>query len=49
MKYVLEERIGNPDLFCGRDEEMSLLLAWATRIPKKVSKSHALLGRRKSG
>jgi hypothetical protein len=49
MKYVLEERIGNPDLFCGRDEEMSLLLAWATRIPKKISKSHALLGRRKSG
>ena len=49
MKYILEERIGNPNLFCGRDEEMSLLLAWASRIPKKISKSQAILGRRKSG
>jgi hypothetical protein len=49
MIHVLEERIGNPNLFCGRDEEMSLLLEWATRIPKKISKSQAILGRRKSG
>ncbi len=49
MKYALEERIGNPNLFCGRDEEMSLLLKWASRIPKKISKSQAILGRRKSG
>ena len=49
MKYVLEERIGNPNLFCGRDKEMSLLLTWASRIPKKISKSQAILGRRKSG
>jgi len=49
MIYALEERIGSPDLFCGREQEMSLLLEWACRIPKKISKSQAILGRRKSG
>ncbi|ETR69712.1 MAG: hypothetical protein OMM_09363 [Candidatus Magnetoglobus multicellularis str. Araruama] len=49
MKYVLKERIGKPDLFCGREEEMKRLIDWAARIPKEISKSHALLGRRKSG
>jgi len=49
MQYVLKERIGKPGLFCGRDEEMKRLIEWAANIPKEISKSHALLGRRKSG
>jgi hypothetical protein len=49
MIYALEERIGHPSLFCGRQQEMSRLMHWITRIPIKRSKSKALLGRRKSG
>jgi len=49
MQYILEERIGDPNLFCGREKEMSMLLEWISLIPKKISKSKALLGRRKSG
>jgi len=49
MIYVLEERIGDPTLFCGRTREMTLLMNWMNLIPKKLAKSRALLGRRKSG
>ena len=49
MIYALEERIGEPRLFCGRKREMELLLNWVSKIPKKLSKFRALLGRRKSG
>ncbi|MDM8551186.1 hypothetical protein QUF72_13965 [Desulfobacterales bacterium HSG2] len=49
--YAFEERIGGePSLFCGRKQELELLLRWTTElIPKKLAKSRALLGRRKSG
>ena len=47
--YALKERIGAPSLFCGREREMNLLLNWAEKIPKEISKSRALVGRRKSG
>ncbi len=49
MTHAFEERIGDPALFCGRTREMTLLLNWIDRIPKKSAKSRALLGRRKSG
>ncbi|KHD09166.1 hypothetical protein PN36_03010 [Candidatus Thiomargarita nelsonii] len=49
MKYALEERIGEPSLFCGREWEMELLINWVRQIPKKTAKSRALLGRRKCG
>ncbi len=49
MIYVLEERIGDPSLFCGRRQEMELLLNWVDKIPRKLAKSRALLGRRKCG
>jgi hypothetical protein len=49
MKYALEERIGDPSLFCGRKPQMELLINWANTIPRKIAKSRALLGRRKSG
>jgi hypothetical protein len=46
---ALKERIGNPDLFCGREKEMRRLLTWTSGIPKELSKSMAMLGRRKTG
>ncbi len=49
MTYALKERIGDTSLFCGRDREMELLTDWAENIPRQISKSRALLGRRKSG
>jgi hypothetical protein len=49
MTYPLKERIGDPSLFCGRKQEMELLLEWSENIPREISKSRALLGRRKSG
>ncbi|MCP4489996.1 MAG: hypothetical protein GY820_22150, partial [Gammaproteobacteria bacterium] len=49
MTYALKERIGDPSLFCGRDREMELLTDWAENIPREISKSRALLGRRKCG
>jgi len=49
MQYALKERIGQPGLFCGRETEMKQLMEWVSRIPKELSKSQAILGRRKSG
>jgi len=49
MIYAIEERIGDPSLFCGRKQEMEMLLNWVNRIKIKRAKSKALLGRRKSG
>ncbi|MCP4697721.1 MAG: hypothetical protein GY862_12845 [Gammaproteobacteria bacterium] len=49
MIYALRERIGDPSLFCGRREQLDLLLDWADKIPGEISKSRALPGRRKCG
>ncbi len=47
--YAIEERLGDPALFVGRQEELEDHLRWAHKIEKKLSKSLAILGRRKSG
>jgi hypothetical protein len=49
MDYALEERIGNPDLFTGRNEEMEYFLKWINQIKERKSQSTALLARRKMG
>ncbi len=49
MKIYLKEKIGHPDLFTGRDQEMDYLLNWIDRIKLELSKSTALLARRKVG
>ena len=49
MPYPLPESIGNPDLLVGREKEFAFLDQWIGRIPRLISKSRALLGRRKSG
>ncbi|MCP5106020.1 MAG: hypothetical protein GY950_21730, partial [bacterium] len=45
----LEERIGNPDLFTGRKEELAYFLKWINDIKERKSQSTALLARRKMG
>ncbi len=49
MKIYLKEKIGNPELFTGRKAEMTFLLNWMSRIPREISKSTAILSRRKTG
>ncbi len=49
MQYPLSEKIGDPDLFVGREKEFRLLNKWLNNIPKRLSKSRVILARRKSG
>jgi len=49
MDYALEERIGNPELFTGRKEELTYFLKWINDIKERKSQSTALLARRKMG
>jgi hypothetical protein len=49
MDYALEERIGNPDLFTGRKEELSYFLRWLNGIKERKSQSTAVMARRKMG
>ena len=49
MQYPLEEKIGAHDLLVGREQEFARFDKWIANMPKKLSKSWAILGRRKSG
>ncbi len=49
MDYALEERIGNPDLFTGRKEELTYFLKWIDDIKERKSQSTAVMARRKMG
>ncbi|HLP44457.1 MAG TPA: hypothetical protein VK469_00825, partial [Candidatus Kapabacteria bacterium] len=49
MEYALEERIGKPELFTGRNKEMAYFLKWIDNIKEKKSQSTAILARRKMG
>jgi hypothetical protein len=49
MQYPLAEKIGNPDLFVGRETEFGLINKWLAMIPNRMSKSRVILARRKSG
>jgi hypothetical protein len=49
MQYPLDEKIGSPDLLVGRAQEFERFNRWIAKMPKRLSKSWALLGRRKSG
>ena len=35
MEYALEERIGNPELFTGRKEELTYFLKWINDIKER--------------
>ncbi|MCP5054077.1 MAG: hypothetical protein GY940_43310 [bacterium] len=49
MIYALKERIGKPELFTGRKEELTFFLKWIEDIKQEKSQSTALLARRKMG
>ena len=49
MDYVYKERIGKPELFTGRKEELIYFLKWIGDIKEEKSQSTALLARRKMG
>jgi hypothetical protein len=49
MQYPLTEKIGDPDLLVGRKEEFQRFGKWIANIPRRLSKSRAILARRKSG
>ena len=49
MEYALKERIGKPELFTGRKEELAYFLKWIADIKEEKSQSTAILARRKMG
>jgi hypothetical protein len=49
MDYVLKERIGKPELFTGRKEELAYFLKWINDIKEEKSMSTAIMARRKMG
>ncbi len=49
MQYPLPEKIGDPTLLVGRENEFTLLNGWLELIPRRLGKSRVILARRKSG
>ncbi|MCP4151786.1 MAG: hypothetical protein GY757_28845 [bacterium] len=49
MKHALKERIGKPELFTGRKEELGDFLEWIDDIKEEKSQSTAIMARRKMG
>ncbi len=49
MRVYLKEKIGNPELFTGRKEDLAFFQKWIAGIKKEISKSMAILSRRKTG
>jgi len=49
MQIYLREKIGKPELFTGRKKEINEFLGWIYNIKDEMSKSIALLSRRKTG
>ncbi len=49
MEYAFKERIGKPELFTGRKEELAFFLKWIDDIKDEKSQSTAVLARRKMG
>lgn len=49
IEFAIEERVGEPENFIGRVEEMEYLHQWAGNIRRRFSRSIAFLGRRKVG
>ena len=47
--YALKERIGNPEIFVGRRKEFRHLNKWLAELPEELSRSTAILSRRKKG
>ncbi|MCP4405494.1 MAG: hypothetical protein GY801_50355, partial [bacterium] len=48
-RIYLTEKIGNPELFTGRRNELTFFLEWCEGVKGQFSKSTAILSRRKTG
>ena len=46
---ALEEDIGSPVLYTGREEDMALLLNWVDLVKQKGGRSQAILARKRRG
>ncbi len=49
LEFAIAERIGDPENFIGRVEELEYLYQWTVNINKRISRGLAFLGRRKVG
>ena len=49
IEFAIKERVGKPENFIGRVQEMEYLYQWAGNIEREISRSIAFLGRRKIG
>jgi predicted AAA+ superfamily ATPase len=49
IEFALNEKIGLPEYFVGRRQEMTFLLDWCHRIRRKAAHTMMLVGRRKIG
>ncbi|MDJ0842364.1 MAG: hypothetical protein QNK37_38030 [Acidobacteriota bacterium] len=49
LELALEEEIGNPDLFVGRQKEIAFFMQWLDKVKKKIGRSTAVLARRRKG
>lgn len=49
IEFAIKERVGKPEHFIGRIEELEYLYTWANNIKQQISRSIAFLGRRKIG
>ncbi len=49
MQIYLTEKIGNPELFGGRREELKFFLTWAEGVKQQMSKNTAIPACRKTG
>lgn len=49
MQYPLPEKIGNPELFIGREQEFNIINQWLELIPERLAQSRVIAARRKSG
>jgi predicted AAA+ superfamily ATPase len=49
MEFAIEERLGVPELFTNRQEELAYFASWVGRIEKKAAISTAILSHRKVG
>ncbi len=49
IEFAIKERVGQPEHFIGRAEELEYFYTWARNITNQISRSTAFLGRRKVG
>jgi len=49
MKIYLKEKIGKPELFSGRYQELKSLLKWVHMAKNELARSEAIISRRKTG